>query len=40
MRWPNAYTVQTALRDLRRVGRNLHLIDMSVFDEILDYQKG
>lgn len=32
-------TVETALRDLRRVGRNMHLVDMSVFNEILDYQK-
>jgi hypothetical protein len=32
-------TVKTALRDLRRVGRNMHLVDLSVFDEIMDYQK-
>ncbi|CAM5788345.1 type IV toxin-antitoxin system AbiEi family antitoxin [Castellaniella caeni] len=27
--------VETALRDLRRVGRNLHLVDMAEFEEVL-----
>ncbi len=31
--------VQTALRDLRRVGRNLHLVDMDEFEEILAESK-
>jgi hypothetical protein len=30
----------TALRDLRRVGRNLHLVDMAAYDEVLAAMQG
>lgn len=32
--------VDTALRDLRRVGRNLHLLDMAAYEEVLAYSRG